>query len=606
MQQREWVRNRRKAAVALTSTASSASDYLVKEHIACLESRRQEQNQRCKGRRRANVTDDDCATKAKCKRESRRRLHSTPAEQFPGVTAMFRTEFVDYPFGVKALCATNSDILQALNRPLQVIQAEQRSTRLWELTAEGQEVAEKGSHEALVFQAIPPQGISQQLLMKNVPNAKVGFSKAMSLGWVRLDKTGDGGPTAFRKVDEIEDRAQQYLAAIQRRCPDQVPDAQKQDLKKRKLLSEVLYGTLARKWCTVGVASSRLLQWLKPNRDRGFKRRVKPYEHEIGLHSLSFGTFAGLSIFAESHLIGSGHYELKCVFKHDERTLEIYLTPRHVCSDYEIDDYQLSIPYGSILRLVVNDSEDRAGTTDIFLHVRALPLLYRRESRSSGLNDDWLLLALAVKRDPMFNRSLSFGCSCLSVLHSRDLGGNSVLKLSFADRQKAQKILERLSWRCRRSTEFLYSPVETREVGSQLKATKELLDARLMPYLRYPCYYALHAVFQQGNDAVAQMVLLKASIFETFVQNLIEFARNNEGALEQTLFGIRAAIEDRHIINVHSAVPELFEKFRNTYAPPQGSTWLMPGAARVRDPVARLLPPAQRSLREQGAAAVRR
>ncbi|XP_042145507.1 phenylalanine--tRNA ligase alpha subunit, partial [Ixodes scapularis] len=121
-----------------------------------------------------------------------------------------------------------------------VIQAEQRSTRLWELTAEGQEVAEKGSHEALVFQAIPQQGISQQLLMKNVPNAKVGFSKAMSLGWVRLDKTGDGGPTAFRKVDEIEDRAQQYLAAIQRRCPDQVPDAQKQDLKKRKLLSEVV------------------------------------------------------------------------------------------------------------------------------------------------------------------------------------------------------------------------------------------------------------------------------------------------------------------------------------------------------------------------------
>ncbi|CAN7974885.1 unnamed protein product [Ixodes persulcatus] len=339
-----------------------------------------------------------------------------------------------------------------------------------------------------------------------------------------------------------------------------------------------LYGALARQWCTVGVASSRLLQWLKPNRDRGFKRRVKPYEHEIGLHSLSFGTFAGLSIFAESHLIRSGHYVLKCVFKHDERTLEIHLTPRHTCLDYEVDEYQLSIPYGSILRLVVNDGEDRAGTTDIFLHVRALPLLYRRESRSCGPDDVWLLLAAALKRDPMFNRSLSLGCSCLSVLHSRDLGGNSVLKLSFADRPKAQKILERLSWRCRRSTEFLYSPVETSEVGSQLKATRELLDARLTPHLRYPCYYALHAVFQQGNDAVAQMVLLKASIFETFVQNLIEFARNNEGALEQTLFGIRAAIEDRHIINLHSAVPELFERFRVTYAPPR----VPPGSCLVR------------------------
>ncbi|KAM7302804.1 hypothetical protein ISCGN_018312 [Ixodes scapularis] len=105
-QQREWVRNRRKAAVASTSTASSASDSLSKEEpIARLVSRRREQNQRCKGRRRANATNDDRATEAKRKREARRRLHSTPAEQFPGATAMFRREFVDYPFGVTcAVC----------------------------------------------------------------------------------------------------------------------------------------------------------------------------------------------------------------------------------------------------------------------------------------------------------------------------------------------------------------------------------------------------------------------------------------------------------------------------------------------------------------------
>ncbi|KAM7312319.1 condensin complex subunit 1 [Ixodes scapularis] len=39
------------------------------------------------------------------KREARRRLHSTPAEQFPGATAMFWREFVDYAFGVTcAVC----------------------------------------------------------------------------------------------------------------------------------------------------------------------------------------------------------------------------------------------------------------------------------------------------------------------------------------------------------------------------------------------------------------------------------------------------------------------------------------------------------------------
>ncbi|KAM7311061.1 25S rRNA (cytosine-C(5))-methyltransferase nop2 [Ixodes scapularis] len=81
-------------------------DSLAKEeHIARLESLCREQNQRCKGRRRANATDDDRATEAKHKREARRRLLSSPAEQFPSATARFRREFVDYPFGVTcAVC----------------------------------------------------------------------------------------------------------------------------------------------------------------------------------------------------------------------------------------------------------------------------------------------------------------------------------------------------------------------------------------------------------------------------------------------------------------------------------------------------------------------
>ncbi|KAG0412335.1 hypothetical protein HPB47_010541, partial [Ixodes persulcatus] len=73
-----------------------------------LESHRREQNQRCKGRRRANTTDDDCATEAKRKREARRRLHSTPAEQFAGATARFRREFVENLFGVTCAVATDS------------------------------------------------------------------------------------------------------------------------------------------------------------------------------------------------------------------------------------------------------------------------------------------------------------------------------------------------------------------------------------------------------------------------------------------------------------------------------------------------------------------
>ena len=35
---------------------------------------------------------------------------------------------------------------------------------------------------------------------KAVPNAKVGFSKAMSAGWIKVDKAAEGGPRVLRKV----------------------------------------------------------------------------------------------------------------------------------------------------------------------------------------------------------------------------------------------------------------------------------------------------------------------------------------------------------------------------------------------------------------------
>lgn len=48
---------------------------------------------------------------------------------------------------------------------LQVIEAELRSTKRWELTAEGEEIAQEGSHEARVFHSIPQEGLAQSELM---------------------------------------------------------------------------------------------------------------------------------------------------------------------------------------------------------------------------------------------------------------------------------------------------------------------------------------------------------------------------------------------------------------------------------------------------------
>ena len=46
-----------------------------------------------------------------------------------------------------------------------MIQTEQKVSKKWELTEEGKQVAERGSHEALVYNAVPSEGIAQSKLM---------------------------------------------------------------------------------------------------------------------------------------------------------------------------------------------------------------------------------------------------------------------------------------------------------------------------------------------------------------------------------------------------------------------------------------------------------
>ena len=38
---------------------------------------------------------------------------------------------------------------------------------------------------------------------KSVPNAKIGFSKAIQAGWIQMDKKAEGGPRVFRKVSVL-------------------------------------------------------------------------------------------------------------------------------------------------------------------------------------------------------------------------------------------------------------------------------------------------------------------------------------------------------------------------------------------------------------------
>ncbi|XP_020280780.1 phenylalanine--tRNA ligase alpha subunit isoform X1 [Pseudomyrmex gracilis] len=108
------------------------------------------------------------------------------------------------------------------------------SKKEWETTAEGQHIIEHGSHEAVVYNIIPDEGMSQADLMKSSPYAKVGFSKALAAGWIEIDKS-KGAPIVRKKVPSIVDVIQTHLKDL-----TQIPDNVKAEYKKRKLLQEVI------------------------------------------------------------------------------------------------------------------------------------------------------------------------------------------------------------------------------------------------------------------------------------------------------------------------------------------------------------------------------
>lgn len=113
-----------------------------------------------------------------------------------------------------------------------MITAKQISDRKWELTSEGQHIVNHGSHEAAVYKAIPDDGIPQSEIMQSIPFAKIGFSKALTAGWIQIDKSGT--PIIKKKVTSITDVTQNDLKNLAN-----LTDRQRNDYKKRKLIQEM-------------------------------------------------------------------------------------------------------------------------------------------------------------------------------------------------------------------------------------------------------------------------------------------------------------------------------------------------------------------------------
>lgn len=72
-----------------------------------------------------------------------------------------------------------------------------------------------------------------------LPNGKVGFSKAMSAGWILVDKS-KGKPLVKKKVPNITDSVQIHLQRLSKGDTSQLTDSLKQEYKKRKLVQEVV------------------------------------------------------------------------------------------------------------------------------------------------------------------------------------------------------------------------------------------------------------------------------------------------------------------------------------------------------------------------------
>lgn len=120
-----------------------------------------------------------------------------------------------------------------------IITADPETTKYWEITDEGESVLLHGSYEVNIYNAVPSDGISQKELM-SLPNGKIGFSQAMSKGWIAIDRAAN---KVVKKVDSIVDKVKDDLVEL-KAFQDKLSESDKLDYKKRKLIREVVIKSL--------------------------------------------------------------------------------------------------------------------------------------------------------------------------------------------------------------------------------------------------------------------------------------------------------------------------------------------------------------------------
>ncbi|XP_064466071.1 uncharacterized protein LOC135377522 isoform X2 [Ornithodoros turicata] len=352
--------------------------------------------------------------------------------------------------------------------------------------------------------------------------------------------------------------------------------------RRKKKEEELDYALIGRLWCEDNNPQG-LLQWLQPNRSEGFWRGGIRFERNVHLAVLGFGTLSGLTTFALRHLLGpssSLQFSQYCEFKHDERLLHIYLETKHAvgCVNSKNTLYRLVVHYHQILRVLVKDSTRTGQRTDILLQLQSMPLLYQRANglepaRSSvhGIEP-----ALIDVEQQTYERTLTLGCECSSILYAKELSGCSTLCLGIQDKFKARHILGRLNKRCDCALGFYYVPLRVVDLGQSIVLAANRLKEVALRF-HFPICYAMHAVLFQGDDLPAQFALLNTDQQEDFINNIRQMAVMNPSAFERALFELRLAIEGRSVLCMESALRRAFASSLMHQSPK-----VPPGACLVR------------------------
>ncbi|XP_012270058.1 phenylalanine--tRNA ligase alpha subunit isoform X1 [Orussus abietinus] len=119
-----------------------------------------------------------------------------------------------------------------------LINVEQVTDKKWELLPEGQHVATYGSHEAVIYNAVPDDGIPLDEIKSSIKYANIGISKALAAGWIVIHVVEDKS-IVRKKVSSISDTVQNHLKDV-----SNIPDTVKADYKKRKLLHQITIKSL--------------------------------------------------------------------------------------------------------------------------------------------------------------------------------------------------------------------------------------------------------------------------------------------------------------------------------------------------------------------------